>query len=127
MIMAFPGHTHLLFGDIQISFICTVNIQCIVIKMLSIGITHVFSCINICQVQRKLFEHEADRPSTQTSPEGPGKCLCNETNMCECNLAYFTLFQLNSHRKLCQNIKMSIFLHWISLNKMASAVNFPMS
>ena len=41
--------------------------------------------------------------------------------------AYFTLFQLNSHRKLCQNIKMSIFLHWISLNKMASAVNFPMS
>ena len=27
---------------------------------------------------RKLFEHEAHRPSAQTSPEGPGKCLCNE-------------------------------------------------
>ena len=26
--------------------------------MLNMGITHVFSCINICQVQRKLFEHE---------------------------------------------------------------------
>ena len=25
----------------------------------NIGITHVFSCINICRVPRKLFEHEA--------------------------------------------------------------------
>ena len=40
----------------------------------NIGITHVFSCINICRVPRKLFEHEAVRPSVQTSPEGPGKC-----------------------------------------------------
>ena len=40
----------------------------------NIGITHVFSCINICWVPRKLFEHEAVRPSVQTSPEGPGKC-----------------------------------------------------
>ena len=39
-----------------------------------IGITHVFSCINICRVPRMLFEHEADRPSVQTSSEGPGKC-----------------------------------------------------
>ena len=29
----------------------------------NIGITHVFSCINICRVPRKLFEHEAVRPS----------------------------------------------------------------
>ena len=36
---------------------------------LTIWITHAFSCINICQVLRKLFEHEADRPSVQTSPE----------------------------------------------------------
>ena len=28
---------------------------------------HVFSCINICQVPRKLFEHEAVSPSVQTS------------------------------------------------------------
>ena len=39
-----------------------------------IGITHVFSCINICRVPRKLFEHEAFRPSFQTSSEGPSKC-----------------------------------------------------
>ena len=39
-----------------------------------IGIKHVFSCINICRVPRMLFEHEADRPSDQTSSEGPGKC-----------------------------------------------------
>ena len=35
---------------------------------------HVFSCINICRVPRKLFEHEAVRLSVQTSSEGPGKC-----------------------------------------------------
>ena len=40
----------------------------------NIGITHVFSCINICRVPKKLFEHEAIRPSVQTSSEGPGKC-----------------------------------------------------
>ena len=40
----------------------------------NIGITHGFSCINICRVPRKLFEHEAARPSVQTSSEGPGKC-----------------------------------------------------
>ena len=40
----------------------------------TIGITHVFSCINICRVPRKLFEHEAFRPSFQTLSEGPGKC-----------------------------------------------------
>ena len=33
---------------------------------------HMF--INICLVPRKLFVHEADRPSVQTSPEGFGKC-----------------------------------------------------
>ena len=33
-----------------------------------------FSCINICRVPRMLFEQEADRPSAQTSSEGPGKC-----------------------------------------------------
>ena len=40
----------------------------------NIGITHVFSCTNICRVPRKLFEHEAVRPDVQTSSEGPGKC-----------------------------------------------------
>ena len=39
----------------------------------NIGITHVFSCINNCRVPRKLFEHQASRPSVQTLSEGPGK------------------------------------------------------
>ena len=37
----------------------------------NIGITHVFSCINICRVPRMLFEHEADRPSVQHHPRDP--------------------------------------------------------
>ena len=45
----------------------------IVLTYLIIGNTF-FSCINICRVPRKMFEHEANRPSLQTSPEGPGKC-----------------------------------------------------
>ena len=40
----------------------------------NIGITHVFSCINICRDTRKLFEHEAARLSVQILSEGPGKC-----------------------------------------------------
>ena len=31
-----------------------------------------FSCINICLVPKKLFEHEAVKPSVQTSSQGPG-------------------------------------------------------
>ena len=54
--------------------------------MRNIGITHVFSCINPCRIRRKLFEHEAVRTSVQTSSEGPGKCLCNKTNMCDRDL-----------------------------------------
>ena len=53
-------------------------------KTYNIGITHVFSCINICQVPRKLFEHEATRLSVQISSEGPGKCYCNEITMDDC-------------------------------------------
>ena len=41
---------------------------------LYIGITHVFSCINICRASRMLFEHKANRLSDQTFLEGPGKC-----------------------------------------------------
>ena len=37
----------------------------------NIGITHVFSCINICRVPRMLFEHEADKPSVQHHPRDP--------------------------------------------------------
>ena len=43
----------------------------------NIGITHVFSCIYICRVLKKLFEQEANRSIII--------------------LAYFTLFQQNLH------------------------------
>ena len=36
-------------------------------NLVNIGITHVFSCINICRVPRKLFEHEAVRPRDPAS------------------------------------------------------------
>ena len=49
--------------------------------MMSVGITHGFSCINICRVPRKLFEHKAARPSLQISSKGPGKCYCEEITM----------------------------------------------
>ena len=52
------------------------------------GITPGFSCINICRVPRKLLKHEAARPSVQTSSEGPGKCYCTETNMCDSCILY---------------------------------------
>ena len=45
----------------------------------TIGIIRVFSCINICRVPRKLFEHEAARPNVQTSTEGPGKSALKQT------------------------------------------------
>ena len=41
-------------------------------SLFNIGITHVISCINTCRVRSQLFEHEAVRPSIQTSSEGPG-------------------------------------------------------
>ena len=40
-----------------------------------------FFMFNICQVTRKLFEHETAEPSVQISSEGPGKCYCNEITM----------------------------------------------
>ena len=47
----------------------------------NIGLKHVLSCITPCRAQVELFEHECSKPSVQTSPEKPGKCKCNETNM----------------------------------------------
>ena len=56
--------------------------DCIMVDVcMNIRITHVFSCINICRVPRKLFEHEAARSSVQISSKGPGKCYCNEITM----------------------------------------------
>ena len=98
--------------------------HCQLKRLLNIGITHVFSCINICRGPRMLFEHEADRPSVQHHPRDPASVNAMKQTCVIVILAYFTLFQPNSHRKCCQNTKLSIFLHWISLNKTASAVYF---
>ena len=62
-----------------------------------IGITHVFSCVNICRVPRMLFEHEADRPSVQTSSEDPASVNAMKQTCVIVILAYYTLFQPNSH------------------------------
>ena len=63
----------------------------------NIGITHVFSCINICRVPRMLFEHEADRPSVQYHPRDPASVNAMKQTCVIVILAYFTLFQPNSH------------------------------
>ena len=66
-------------------------------SMVVIGITHVFSCINICRVPRMLFEHEADKPSVQHHPRDPASVNAMKQTCVIVILAYFTLFQLNSH------------------------------
>ena len=70
---------------------------CVLFVCLNIGITHVFSCINICRVPRMLFEHEADRPSVQHHPRDPASVNAMKQTCVIVILAYFTLFQLNSH------------------------------
>ena len=62
-------------------------------QILNVGITHVFSCINIFQVLMKLFEYEAIRPSFQTSSKGTGVCF-----FCLFDLILYapsTIFQLD--------------------------------
>ena len=63
------------------------------LSSLNIGITHVFSCINICRVPRMLFEHEADRPSVQHHPRDPASVNAMKQTCVIVILAYFTLFQ----------------------------------
>ena len=67
------------------------------INLFNIGITHVFSCINICRVPRMLFEHEADRPSVQHHLRDPASVNAKKQTCVIVILAYFTLFQPNSH------------------------------
>ena len=49
-----------------------------------------FSCINICWVPRKLFEHEAVRPSVQTLSEDPASVNAMKQTCVIVNLALFT-------------------------------------
>ena len=81
VLVAFPGYTNPFHND----------------RFSNIGITHVFSCINICRVPRMLFEHEADRPSVQHHPRDPASVNAMKQTCVIVILKYFTLFQLNSH------------------------------
>ena len=49
-----------------------------------------FSCINICRAPRKLFEHEAIRPSVQTSAEDLASVNAMKQTCVIVILAYFT-------------------------------------
>ena len=62
------------------------NIEWIPVKE-NIGITHGFSCINICRVPRKFFEHEA---VVQTSSQGPASVNAMKQTCVIVILAYFT-------------------------------------
>ena len=62
-------------------YVCTINI----------GITHVFSCINICRVPRMLFEHEADRPSVQHHPRDPASVNAMKQACVIVILAYYLM------------------------------------
>ena len=57
------------FQTTTLDILKTVAKACEKVFRLNIGTRHFFSCINICRVPRKLFEHEAARSSAQTSPE----------------------------------------------------------
>ena len=53
--------------------------------------------LNICWIPRMLFEHEADRPSVQHHPRDPASVNAMKQRCVIVILAYFTLFQPNSH------------------------------
>ena len=65
----------------------------------TIGITHVFSCINICRVPRKLFEREAVRPSVQTSSEDPANVNAMKQTFVTVILALFYLISAQTALK----------------------------
>ena len=59
-------------------------------RLYIIGITHVFSCVNILTVRRKLFDHEAIRPSVQNCPRDPASVNAMKQTCVIVILAYFT-------------------------------------
>ena len=63
----------------------------------NIGITHVFSCINICLVPRMLFQHKADRPIVKHHLRDPASVNAMKQTCVIVILAYFTLFQSSWH------------------------------
>ena len=91
---------------------------------------NVFSCINICQCMGSRGSCLDTRPLGRVFKHGPRGLASVNVMKQTCvivTLAYFTRFRQILYCKRHLNIKLSIFLHWISLNKMASASNFPTS
>ena len=56
-----------------------------------------FHALTFAGVPRMLFEHEADRPSVQHHPRDPASVNAMKQACVIVILAYFTLFQPNSH------------------------------
>ena len=54
------------------------------------GVTHVFSCANICRVPRKLFEHKAVRPKFKYRLRDPASVNAMRQTCVIVILAYFT-------------------------------------
>ena len=88
-----------------------------IVKWCNIGITHVFSCINICRVLRMLFEHEADRPTVQHHPRDPTSVNALKQTCVIVILAYFTLFQHKPRWKRRFNIKYPFSKTWFLKTK----------
>ena len=91
---------------------------------MNIGITHVFSCINICRNHRKLLEHEAVRRVFKYLPRGPASVNAMKQT-CVIVISFFLI----PTQKPTENSAITLkyhFLHWFSPNKMASALNFQM-
>ena len=89
---------------------------------MNIGITHVFSCINICWNRRKLLEHVEHECSSISW--GARQVLM------QWNKHVWSLFVfLIPTQKPTENCAITLeyhFLHCFSPNKMASALNFQM-
>ena len=67
--------------------------------------------------------------SVQMPSEGPGKCLCNETNMCDRYSCILPDFSRKSHRKQCKGIKIVRMLNLIVQNGVGlqNQTSFPLT
>ena len=77
-----------------------------VVITMNIGITHVFSCINICRVMRMLFEHKAERWIVQHQPRD--------------------LASVNGMKQTCVIVILAYFFH-SSAENAAKRLNCPFS
>ena len=74
---------------------------------ITVGIIHVFSCINICRIPRKMLL-EAAWPSVQTSSRDTASVNAMKQT-CDCYSCILHDSSLKSHRKHRNNIKIFVF------------------